>query len=571
MTDEGVSSTTEAAAQEVQAIIETVPQRKSLLTPDETVVVTFKESPNIAPTSATLSDSQHEGVAKLSSPEMSDDEGASQYQRESLVTPGFVKLDPQTFEEFGENVKELELQREKEDEEWKAGRRTSMRNSRPMSAPLEEKEKGVAMKLEFEEKSTLVAGDESVDGGSDNLLSRWANRHSLNRIDQLPQEEQAKRISATQLLESDSENEDDDFMEETVSRESLHLRYLDARAVYLKVQNFEQQRQERGYTEVLKMRDQLQTSKNDGASSRKILKKRPSSGVIKGNVNAKLEVFGESADHSRPSWKKKSGNSKSRHHPGSPIKTSLFKDEFTFDSIPSSPENSALVEAYHEEIDGAMDDMSPSHGKLMSSLSSRASTTAFETIREAEENEESGGNVDIKHSSANTAIKDEGSENIAPLPKLHRGLSRRLSEERLRLDGLLPAESSRDGRPSKEQPRKDGDVVLRSTPTKSKPRSIPNSAGPKHQSHVHFHQESVDSTVQHGRTRKPQNRPVSAPPFHQRTVAHTTQSGLGSKELLEAESKVATLLSRPQCSNSNFPSDSGRGSLKIWKQEVSNT
>ena len=550
-----------------EVVIKEVDQRHSLLTPDKTVMVTYIDAE--PPLLHTYQDVPTEN--RFSSHQGSDDE-SSYRQHDSLFTPGFEKLDRQNFEHFGENVKDLESQREEAEKQWEAGQRISMRNSGVVDTPLSKKveQEGLAKKLNFEEKK---AAEEYIV--KDVLLSRWEKQHSLNKIDQLSKEEQ-KHISAMPVVEPDSEedDDDDDSIEETVSVESLHIRHLDARGVYLKMQDFESQRQERGYTQVLKMRDHLQKHDDHQHQSGKGKRKRPSSGVREGNVNAKLQMFGGGLDSKQVQLKRRD---KTRHHPGSPIKTNLFKDEFTFNSISSSPTKdgsptTSMNESPKDEVDTPTDG-SPLHGKVKrrSSLSSRASVTTFETIREAEEDDEGENrtNVVTKHSVADLE-GDESEENVTPLPKLQPNLSRRLSQERLRLDGLLSNQNSEVNFASKdESPQRDSHSQL-ITKAHSVPRQAPSPA--HRQLHVSFHeidkQESTSVTqLKHkGRSR---SRPVSAPPFHQKAMTNVGQEQLDD-EVLKAESKVAALLSPPVSAGSNLQLDIdlNRGSMKIWKQEV---
>ena len=531
----------------------------------------------------------------LSSPEGSDDE-SNHRQRDSFVTPGFVRLDHQNFQHFGENVQDFESQRADEDKKWQAGRVTSMRNSGGLLMSLGEKVKegdGLIKKLNFEGKGTHLVENGVEDAKKDTALSRWDKRHSLNRIDQLPPREQ-QLISAEQTLEDNSENEEEDTVEATVSLisvESLHLKHLDSKAIYRKVQDFEHQWQERGYTQVLKMRDRLQEPYDDQATDGKGKRQRPSSGVQEGNVSTKLMMFGGGADYIESPWKQTQAQErpKTKLNLGSPAKTSPAKEESSSSSPTPSSENdaaAALREALKDVVDGPIDrspsSVSPSHGKVKrrSSLSSRASLTTFETIKEAEEDKEEAedANVDLDHS-ATELVADESTDKIVPLPKLHPNLSRRLSEERLRLDGLLPGEQSGNCSSRKETPLRESQSQSGSRSTKA--RSVLDSGEARQQLHVSFHhieqKESPGSSALHEKMGKSRSRPVSAPPFHlkdSKTAAITADMvGLSgeseAKEILKAESKVAALLSAPQCTSSNFPPQLTRGSLQIWKQEVS--
>lgn len=552
-----------------EVVIKEVDQRCSLLTADKTVMVTYIDSE--PPSLHTAQDVPTEN--HFSYHEGSDDESRHLHHRDILFTPGFENLDSQNFQHFGENVKELESQREEADKQWEAGRRTSMRNSGVVDTPPREKveQEGLAKKLNFEDEKTCLP-ENTAEEDKIALLSRWEKQHSLNKIDQLSKEEQ-KYISAMPIMEPDSEEEDDDdySIEETVSVESLHIRHLDARSVYLKMQDFESQRQERGYTQVLKMRDHIQKHDDHQDLSGKVKGKRPSSGVQEGNVNAKLQMFGGGMDLEQLQLKRRD---KIRHHPGSPIKTNLFKDEFTFNSTSTFPSKedtptTAMNESPKDQVDAPIDG-SPLHGKVKrrSSLSSRASVTTFETIREAEEDDE-GENRIAKHSVTDLE-GDESEENVAPLPKLQPNLSRRLSQERLRLDGLLSNQSSDLNLASKyESPQRGSHSRLI-----TKAHCIPSpAAGPaQRQLHVSFHvidhkeSTSVAQLKHKGRSR---SRPISAPPFHQKVVTNIGQELLAN-DVLKAESKVAALLSPPVAASSNLQLDIdlNRGSMKIWKQEV---
>lgn len=531
---------------------------------------------------SSLTNTKATGDEDLPSPEGSDDEG-SQNLRDSFVTPGFEKLDYRNFEHFGENVEDFESRREEEEREWQAGRRTSMRNSEVMDAVSNRKSKrdsGVAKKLNFEGKI-----EENDTEENDAHLSRWEKRHSLNRVDKLPPEERRKHVSSELKSQPSGEKSEDDLLEDTPSRaslvsvESLHIRHLGPKAVYMKMQDFERQKKERGYTEVLKMRDRLQNDiedENGDDFNGKIDKKRPSSGVQFGNVNAKLEMFGGRADYARKQIQLHERD-KGLEHPGSPIKTSLFVDEFTFDDLPSSPEkdetaSEELTAAVKEEVDGSTE-KSPSHGKVKrrkGSLSSRASMTNFETIREAEENGDGETYFHKTKPTVTNQIEDESKEAVSPLPKLPSNLYRRLSQERLRLDGLLPSESSK-AEEKEESLRRNSQSQGASKLTKA--ISIPESAEAPRKLHISFDEinlrESSGPHMEHKRKGRSQNRPVSAPPLPHGVVKQLgREHNILAKEVLEAERLVAALLSPPQLTGSTLQLDLTRGSLKTWKQEV---
>ena len=580
-------------------IIKENEKKRSLLTPDKAVTVTFKgtsdgEQPSLITPIKTIEDNE------LSSPEGSDDESGHR-QRDSFITPGFERLDHQNFDHFGRNIQDLESHKAQEDKQWQAGRVTSMRNSGGLAITLGEKVKkgdGLAKKLNFEDKAPPHVVKNGAEGGEkDTALSRWEKRHSLNRIDQLPPGEQ-QLVSAEQILEANSENEEEDILEETVSQisvESMHLKHLDSKAIYRKVQDFERQWEERGYTEVFKMRDRLQEPHDDQAGSSKGKKLRPASGVQEGIVSEKLMVFGGSTDYVKSPWKQAQPQervTKTKPHLSSPAKTSPIKEKLSPGSSPSSPEKDAttavLREAVKDVVDGPTErspsNVSPSHGKVKrrSSLSSRASVTTFETIREAEEDREEAGHTtaDLLDHVATELAGDESTDKIVPLPKLHPNLSRRLSEERLRLDGLLSADQSGDSSSKKEPALREGHSKSGSRSTKA--RSVLDSGEARQQLHVSFQyidqrESSPGSAALREKMGKSRSRPVSAPPFHlkdSKTPALAANmigrpSGeIEAKEILKAESRVVALLSPPQCTSSSFPPQLTRGSLQIWKQEV---
>ena len=534
------------------------------------MTVTFKDASKTEQPSLFNSLKKTTEENELPPPEDSDDEGGYP-QRDSFVTPGFERLDYRNFEHFGENVEDFESQRAEEDKEWQEGRRTSMRNSGVMNVPSSgkvQRETGVAKKLNFEEKVKTNRENSMEEKEDNDALYNRQEKQNLNRIDQLPPEER-KRISES--------HEDDDLVAESasmVSVESLHIRHLNPKAVYFKMQDFERQRQERGYTQVLQIRDRLQKHDDDedeaAVSNGKTKKSRPSSGMVVGNVSSKLQMFGEGADYAKKQTHLHHERDKTGKHPGSPIKTSLFIDEFTFDSLPSSPEKDETIsdemkETTKEEIDGPTDE-SPSHGKtkVKAPLSSRASTTTFETIREAEENSDENTSHDlIKQPATDQSQGDESTEKVPPLPKLPPNLSRRLSQERLRLDGLLPSEEDKEA-----SPQMDGQSQAGSKLTKAD--SVPVSAGAQRKRFVSFHEDSeiepFATPIRHKQKEKSRNRPVSAPPFHRKVVQ--SERDYVAKEVLKAESKVAALLSAPQLTRSTLQLDLTQGSLKTWKQEV---
>jgi hypothetical protein len=590
---------------EKAVVVEEDEKRHSLLTSDRTITVTFKstsggEQPSSVTSKNTAADND------LPSPEGSDDESGHR-QRDSFVTPGFERLDHQNFEHFGENVHDLESHRVREDKQWQAGRVTSMRNSGGLAISLGEKVKrgdGLVKKLSFEDKGPQRPAKNGAEGGEkDSALNRWEKRHSLNRIDQLPPEQQ-QLISAEQVLEGTSENEEEDVLEETVSQvsvESMHLKHLDSKAVYRKVQDFDRQWEERGYTEVFKMRDRLQEPHDDDqAGIGKGKKLRPASGVQEGNVSAKLMMFGGNTDYIWKQDQRQERVVKSKSHLSSTAKTSPIKEEeLSSSSPPSSPEKDATIaalrEAIEDEVDGpttekSPSNVSPSHGKLKrkSSLSSRASVTTFETIREAEEDREvERTTADLLDHVATELASDERTDKIEPLPRVHPNLSRRLSEERLRLDGLLSADQSEDSSSKKETPlSRDGCHPRSGSSSRStKARSVIDSGETRQPLHVSFqhidqNESSPGAVAFHEKMGKSRSRPVSAPPFHlkdSKSLALTADKMGGpsskseneAKEILKAEGKVSALLSPPQSTSSSFPPQHTRGSLQIWKQEVS--
>ena len=584
-------------------VVEEDEKRHSLLTSDRTITVTFKSAPGGEQPSLITSENMA-ADDDLPSPEGSDDESGHR-QQDSFVTPGFERLDHQNFEQFGENVHDLESHRAREDKQWQAGRVTSMRNSGGLAISLGEKvEKGdgLVKKLNFEDKGPQHHVESGAEGGEkESALNRWEKWHSLNRIDQLPPEQQ-QLVSAEQVLEATSENEEEDVLEETVSQvsvESMHLKQLDPKAIYHKVQDFERQWEERGYTEVFKMRDRLQEPHDDNQAGIGEGKKlRPASGVQEGNVSAKLIMFGGSSDYIKSPWKQTQRQERAKPHLSSPAKTGPIKEEeLSSSSPPSSSEKdattaAALREALKDEVDGPTErspsNVSPSHGKVKrkSSLSSRASVTTFETIREAEEDKEvEHTTADLLDHVATELAGDERMDKIVPLPKVHPNLSRRLSEERLRLDGLLPADQSGDNSSKKEPPlgRDAGHHPQSGSGSRStKAHSVIDSGEarqPLHVSFQHIDQKEESSpggaAALHEKMGKSRSRPVSAPPFHLKD-SKTSSLRMGdpsreseAKEILKAEGKVAALLSPPQSTSSSFPPQHTRGSLQIWKQEVS--
>ena len=565
-------------------IVEEDEKRHSLFTSDKTITVSFKSASGGKQPSSIASEKMAADI-DLGSPDGSDDESGHR-QRDSFITPGYERLDHKNFEQFGENVHELESQRAQEDKQWEAGRVTSLRNSGVLEKPLGETVKkgdGLAKKLDFEDNSGSLQ-DGAKGGEKDSALIRWEKQHSLNRIDQLPPEQQ-QLVSAEQSLEANSENEEEDALEETVSHvsvESMHLEHLNPKAVYRKVQDFDRQWEERGYTEVFKMRDRLQEPHEDSqAGIGKGKKVRRVSGVEQGNVSTKLMMFGGNADYIKLPWQQAQPQEravKTKPHIGSPARTSPIKEEELSLNSPPFPTGkddtttAALREVLKDMVDGPTErspsSMSPSHGKVkrMSSLSSRASLTTFETIREAEEDREvEPTTADLLDHVATELAGDESTDKVVPLPKVHPNLSRRLSQERLRLDGLLPADQSGDSfrSPKKEMPLRDGQQPL-------------------HVSFQHIDQSdpSPGSTAalrEQMRKSQSRSRPVSAPPFQRKDsktsflMADKMPLGNldGDKEILKAEGKVAALLSPPQCTSNNFPPQLTRGRLQIWKQEVS--
>ena len=120
-----------------KAVITRSPERKSLETSDESYTVKFiTEAPILK---RPLPFKHHDLVIddELSSPGSSGDEDDP--KRESFTAPGYSRLNQSSFENFGEDVKDIESQMKQAEKEWGRGRKSigeSLRSSRSSVSPV---------------------------------------------------------------------------------------------------------------------------------------------------------------------------------------------------------------------------------------------------------------------------------------------------------------------------------------------------------------------------------------------------------------------------------------------------
>ena len=380
-------------------VISKPPERKSLKTNDETVTVTFvTKSSNVKrPFPVT----HHQLITEddLESPGASDEEGA---QRESFTTPGFDRLDMNTFEDFGTDVKkrrtveEESFSRESEkmgtiekedivDVRKALNLEEAVATDRIEEEAIDDKVEDKRLrsasdgdKLETEDEDVALDNEPpSQDGG----LTRWSNRQSLDIINHAPAPS-----------------------EDVVSaKEDNH--YASPSEVYQKLQKFDLQKKERGYTDVLKMVDRFQGNRRSQNEPLDEPEESDKSGS--GGISDRLKMFGGRASFITPPAPKTPASTFAQK-----MEPDMHGSKVRSRSESSSPATSR--------------EASPGRSRNLTRRSSSClSVTAFETIAEEDT---SGAESD--------ASKTEDIDKFTPLPKIHPGLHRRLSEERLRLDGL---------------------------------------------------------------------------------------------------------------------------------------
>lgn len=309
-----------------KAIITKAPDRKSVETPDESFTVNFiTEAPN---TKQSFPVTHRDLIADddLSSPGSSDDE--EDPKRESFTAPGYDRLNKKNFEDFGDDVKDLESQMKATEKEW-AGDRQSLSES-------------------IRSRDSLRSGrGEEVDGT-------------------------AKSERVTPLSSPEHKSKED-----TKELESKQARPLSG-----KISLFDRKRED---TDVLKMARRFQSpppvSSKTSPSSTKVEEKKPGS-QQGGKLSERLKMFGGGAKTppaKKPEKKEEKEEESARE---------LTHEGSKSDSEEAGASDPAPVESTQDSSDASASSsahVSPQTASAVSPKkrsSSYASMSAFETIEE---------------------------------------------------------------------------------------------------------------------------------------------------------------------------------------------
>ncbi len=197
-------------------------------------------------------------------------------------------------------------------------------------------------------------------------------------------------------------------------------------ALYSKIHEFQKQRVERGYTDVLKKADDFQASSSaTSVSDSDTDKDEGSTDTHGGSLNTRLKMFGGAASFVKevPAKEKKKVK---KVKEDKPLKSGDNFSPLVDSEITAANQNSNIVSDSHtlpEDRGEAID--SKLMGRAVSSRrrsSSCVSMTAFETIEEEGQSKEDS---------------TESLDKVTPLPKIGPSLSRRQSMELLRMDGIM--------------------------------------------------------------------------------------------------------------------------------------
>ena len=444
----------------------------------------------------------------LSSPGSSDEEEGGGAPQDSFLStvPGFEKLDSKTFEDFGKDMSEVAQYKEDRDKSFEQAGLAGDKGETPVRVKGQSEmivedvevtgsdevdtgeggEGGEGVKAEPdivsqdqqetetpppEETTTQRADDasESVSLSADapqdssTPLTKWEDVHSLNAIDQL----NGHTKPATGIKPDTATSFDDKTKLNSPPPPP---------------------KESGGSSSVLKMISKLQTGSGSrpawppvggggggGGGKRGVKPWSRGTGVKAAtSVTEKLKMFGDRVEKPQPSVNKEVKKTK----------------------VPSFLESESPADGGQEKEGGAEStetdspgkrDADPQRASRIRSRTSLSSGSAFETIEEEREDIES---------------KKESDDEVAPLPRIHPSLSRKHSQEKLRLDGL----ATEDGDKSAPNSPKLGS--LRSSP----PVAMTTKSSPP----------LSRSTVQ-------QHSPPS-PRTHQRLTAVTTSDDSSSME-----------------------------------------
>lgn len=568
------------------AVISKPDVRKSLKSPDETVTVSF------IPKATNIKQLTEDD---LSSPGSSDDE---ETQRESLTVPGFERLNPQTFKEFGEDVKDLELSQKEKERKWEEeDNRESYHDEAQKTRPGEDKveeEKGKDDKQSKDEKKTTSGQtssekakdqDAELESDSQTRLVRWNKQQTLHEADEASTAKQETLKSSVERQEK-SELEKRNILPTKTS------------AVYYKYQDFSQLKKERGYTDVLKMVSQMQSSKSEEANSAASDRSAPRGPSKLGNVSAKLKMFGGGASFVKPPPLKKDEPTLSTEDKSTAEELSMAEKPSLSHTEESKPPESPT---HKSPPSGTPSDNSPPHASTQTEVSSviqprhryrstgsLISITTFETIKEEDETTDTEPD-DLE--------RVESIDLITPLPKIPPSLSRRHSEELLRLDGIQQSSKEESSTASsqqpggKESPTRSRAVELREKETRRSPSPTKRRHSGGSSVYSPLMQSSDATSVQKRETsdQSDKPRPLSVPPsppkgseamslyMNSANLPHLNHVKVKHEksELSAAEDLADALLSKPKFSADQVPLEfkhlklaEGRPKIYAWKQKV---
>jgi hypothetical protein len=155
-----------------KAIITKAPDRKSVETPDESFTVNFvTETPN-AKHSFPVTHQDLIAEDDLSSPGSSDDEGDP--KRESFTAPGYDRLNKKNFDDFGDDVKDLQSQMKANEKEW-GGDRQSLNESLKSSRDSRVQEEGG-------DRRSLNESLRSKDSGHDEVVKLDSDKRDSKSV-----------------------------------------------------------------------------------------------------------------------------------------------------------------------------------------------------------------------------------------------------------------------------------------------------------------------------------------------------------------------------------------------------
>ena len=416
----------------------------------------------------------------LSSPGSSDEEEGGGAQQDSFLStvPGFEKLDSKTFEDFGKDMSEVAQYREDRDKSFEQAGLAGDKGETPARVKGQSEmivedvevtgsdevdtgeggEGGEGVKAEpdivsqDQQETETPLPDETTTQRADNAsesvslsadapqdsstpLTKWEDVHSLNAIDQL----NGHTKPATEIITTAKPDTATSFDDKTKLNSPPPP-----------------PKESGGSSSVLKMISKLQTGSGSrpawppvgggggggGGGKRGVKPWSRGTGVKAAtSVTERLKMFGDRVEKPQPSVNKEVKKTK----------------------VPSFLESESPADGGKEKEGGAESTETDSPGKRdadpqrvsrIRSRTSLSSGSAFETIEEEREDIES---------------KRESDDEVAPLPRIHPSLSRKHSQEKLRLDGL----ATEDGDKSAPNSPKLGS--LRSSPppvamtTKSSP------------------------------------------------------------------------------------------------------